>query len=154
MGGCGEERKGFPSYPPPPPTPSFIFWLSFHFSSDQNRKSRSSSFLGLSLLQHHTETLATRTSLSVGGSCYLKSEDRCNAALSVNWVDPAYLNITGPSCSKVNSAIHRINYYQNHYNYRNRPKEVKFVQFSGNDNISFSRPGYAFYPPDKSLSRG
>jgi len=29
-----------------------------------------------------------------------KREDRCNAALSMNWVDPGYLNITGPSCSK------------------------------------------------------
>ena len=35
------------------------FWLSFHFSQGQHRKSRSSSFLGLSLLRNHTETLAT-----------------------------------------------------------------------------------------------
>ena len=33
-----KKRKVFPSSP----TPSFIFWLSFHFSRDQNRKSRSS----------------------------------------------------------------------------------------------------------------
>ena len=31
--------------PSPPPPPSFIFWLSFHFSSGQNRESRSSIFL-------------------------------------------------------------------------------------------------------------
>ena len=30
--------------PSPPPPPSFIFWLSFHFSRGQNRKSRSSVF--------------------------------------------------------------------------------------------------------------
>ena len=30
--------------PSPPPPPSFIFWLSFHFSRKQNRKSRSSVF--------------------------------------------------------------------------------------------------------------
>ena len=35
--------KTFPSFPSP--TPSFIFWLSFHFSRGQNRKSRSSVFL-------------------------------------------------------------------------------------------------------------
>ena len=35
--------KTFPSFPSP--TPSFIFWLSFHFSHSQNRKSRSSVFL-------------------------------------------------------------------------------------------------------------
>ena len=29
----------------PSPSPSFIFWLSFHFSRSQNRKSRSSVFL-------------------------------------------------------------------------------------------------------------
>ena len=31
--------------PSPPPPPSFIFWLSFHFSRGQNRESRSSIFL-------------------------------------------------------------------------------------------------------------
>ena len=31
--------------PFPPPPPSFIFWLSFHFSRGQNRESRSSIFL-------------------------------------------------------------------------------------------------------------
>ena len=35
--------KTFPSFPSP--THSFIFWLSFHFSHSQNRKSRSSVFL-------------------------------------------------------------------------------------------------------------
>ena len=29
----------------PPPPPSFVLWLSFHFSRDQNRESRSSVFL-------------------------------------------------------------------------------------------------------------
>ena len=33
--------------------------LSFHFSRGQNRKSRSSSFLGHFLLRNHRETLAT-----------------------------------------------------------------------------------------------
>ena len=31
--------------PSPPPPPTFIFWLFFHFSRDQNRESRSSVFL-------------------------------------------------------------------------------------------------------------
>ena len=35
----------FPSSTPPPPPSSFIFWLSFHFSLGQNRKSPSSVFL-------------------------------------------------------------------------------------------------------------
>ena len=47
----GEERKPFP---PPPPT--FIFSLLFHFSRGQNRESRSC----LSLLRNQTETLATQ----------------------------------------------------------------------------------------------
>ena len=38
--------------------------LSFHFSRGQNRKSHSSSFLGLSLLRNHTETLAAQASRS------------------------------------------------------------------------------------------
>ena len=43
-GGGGEERKE--TLPSPPPPPSFIFWLSFHFSSGpMNRKSRSPVFL-------------------------------------------------------------------------------------------------------------
>ena len=34
-----------PSFlPSPPPPPSFIFWFSFHFSGDQNRKSPSTVF--------------------------------------------------------------------------------------------------------------
>ena len=33
-------------------------WLSFHFSRGQNRNSSSSSFLGISLIRNHTETLA------------------------------------------------------------------------------------------------
>ena len=52
----GEEmgRKGdLPSSFPSPP-PSFIFWLSFHFSRGQNRS--------LSLLRNQTETLATQAS--------------------------------------------------------------------------------------------
>ena len=147
------RKERFPFFPPPPSPLSFFGSRSFFRATKiENPVLRRSSVFFL--LRHHTETLATRTSLSAGGSCYLKSENRCNAALSVNWVDPGYLNITGPSCSKVNSAIYRINYNQNHYNYRNRAKEVKFVQFSGNDNISFSRPGSACYPPDKSLSTG
>ena len=36
--------------------------LSFHFSRGQNRKSRSSSFFGLSLLRNHTETPAVQAS--------------------------------------------------------------------------------------------
>ena len=42
-GAMGEAVLKFPSFPSP--TPSFIFWLSFHFSRGQNRKSRSSVFL-------------------------------------------------------------------------------------------------------------
>ena len=41
------EIEGFvckPFLPSPPPPPSFIFWLPFHFSRGQNRKSRSSVF--------------------------------------------------------------------------------------------------------------
>ena len=37
--------------------------LSFHFSCCQNRKSRSLSFVGLTLLRNHTETLATQATL-------------------------------------------------------------------------------------------
>ena len=37
--------QAFLSFPSPSPPPSFIFWLSFHFSRGQNRKSRSSVFL-------------------------------------------------------------------------------------------------------------
>ena len=37
----GKKGRKIPS---PPPHLSFIFWLSFHFSRGQNRKSRSSSF--------------------------------------------------------------------------------------------------------------
>ena len=40
QGGVG--KKGF--LPSPPPPPSFIFWLSFHFSRCQNRESPSSLF--------------------------------------------------------------------------------------------------------------
>ena len=39
-GGGGEEKKETSFLPSPPPTPSFIFWLSFHFSRGKNRKSR------------------------------------------------------------------------------------------------------------------
>ena len=40
-------KRFLPSFysPFPPPPPSFIFWLSFHFSRGQNRESRSSIFL-------------------------------------------------------------------------------------------------------------
>ena len=37
--------KRFLPSPSPPSPPSFIFWLSFHFSRGQNRESRSSIFL-------------------------------------------------------------------------------------------------------------
>ena len=42
-GGGGVGKKGG-KIPFPLPPLSFIFWLSFHFSRGQNRKSRSSSF--------------------------------------------------------------------------------------------------------------
>ena len=55
MRGCvaGERRfsksrglsAGVSFLPSPPPLPSFTFWLSFHFSRGQNRKSPSSLFL-------------------------------------------------------------------------------------------------------------
>jgi len=41
--------------------------LSFHFSRGQNRKSRSSSFRGLSFPRNHTETLAAQASRSAAG---------------------------------------------------------------------------------------
>ena len=45
-GGVGKKGRKIPS----PPLPlSFIFWLSFHFSRGQNRKSRSSSFFAFFL---------------------------------------------------------------------------------------------------------
>ena len=44
-GGGREEKKETRFLPSPPPTPSFIFWLSFHFSRGQNRKSRYWDFL-------------------------------------------------------------------------------------------------------------
>ena len=47
--------KGFLPSPPPPPT--FIFWLVFHFSRGQNRESCSSVFL--SLWTGQTESLFT-----------------------------------------------------------------------------------------------
>ena len=50
-----------PNDPSPPLSPSFTFWLSFHFSRGQYRKSPS---LGISLLRNQTETLATQASLS------------------------------------------------------------------------------------------
>ena len=50
-----------PNDPSPPPSPSFTFWLSFHFSRGQYRKSPS---LGISLPRNQTETLATQASLS------------------------------------------------------------------------------------------
>ena len=43
--GKGWGRKEGNFLPSPPPPPSFIFWLSFHFSRGQNRKSHSSVFL-------------------------------------------------------------------------------------------------------------
>ena len=43
----------------------FIFWLLSHFWCGQNRKTRSSSFLGLSFLRNHSETLATIRGLSI-----------------------------------------------------------------------------------------
>ena len=43
--GEGWGRKEGNFLPSPPPPPSFIFWLSFHFSRGQNRKSHSSVFL-------------------------------------------------------------------------------------------------------------
>ena len=46
--------------PSPPPPPTFIFWLLFHFSRGQNRGSRSSVFLC-----SETETLAIGNSLSL-----------------------------------------------------------------------------------------
>ena len=53
----------FPSFP----SPSFIFWLSLHFSHGQNR------FLGLSLLQNQTEMLATQpeNSMMKTSRCFL-----------------------------------------------------------------------------------
>ena len=39
--------------------------LSSHLSGSQNRKSHSSSFLGLSLLLNHTETLSLQAERSV-----------------------------------------------------------------------------------------
>ena len=42
---AGRDRGRKVSFlPSPPPPPSFIFWLSFHFSRGQNRKSPSSLF--------------------------------------------------------------------------------------------------------------
>ena len=52
-----EQRTRNESQPPLPPGKK---WLSFHFSRGRNRKSHSPSFLGLSLLQNHTEMLATQ----------------------------------------------------------------------------------------------
>ena len=65
--------------PSPPPPPTFIFWLLFHFSRGQNRESCSSVFLYSetkrkhllrrlrSLLLNRTETLATQGTLYVAG---------------------------------------------------------------------------------------
>ena len=73
----GFVRKRFLPSPPPPPT--FIFWLLFHFSRGQNRESRSSVFLYCetkrkrflrrlrSLFLNRTETLATQATLYVAG---------------------------------------------------------------------------------------
>ena len=48
------------------PPPSIIFWLLFQTLHGQNRKYRSSSSHGLSLLRNHTETLATQARLMGG----------------------------------------------------------------------------------------
>ena len=56
-GGGWEERKETFL---PLPLPPFIFWLSFRFSSGQNRESRS---VGLSLLRNSTQTVATQAKL-------------------------------------------------------------------------------------------
>ena len=61
-GGGGEEKKR--SSPPR----LFHFWLSFHFSPGEHRKSSSSSFLVLFLFRNHTETLATQATAPVGDS--------------------------------------------------------------------------------------
>ena len=39
------KTQVFLDFPSPPPLPTFIFWLLFHFSRGQNRESRSSVFL-------------------------------------------------------------------------------------------------------------
>jgi len=53
--GEGEGKGRFLRSPPPPP--SFVFWLSPHFSGGKTPKIP---FLGLSLLPNPTETLATQ----------------------------------------------------------------------------------------------
>ena len=50
--------RGWGSFLPcPTPSPTFIFWLLFHFSRGQNPRIP---FLGLSLLRNQTETVATQ----------------------------------------------------------------------------------------------
>ena len=58
-GGDGEERKRTS------PPRLFHFWLSSHFSPDEDRKSSSSSFLVLFLFRNLTETLATQATAPV-----------------------------------------------------------------------------------------
>ena len=51
--------------PSPPPPPTFIFWLLFHFSRDQNRESRSSVFLCSETKRKRLLSLAIGNSLSL-----------------------------------------------------------------------------------------
>ena len=55
----GDPRMVSLSVTPPLKNPGYAP-VSFYFSRGQNRKSRSTSFLGLSLLWNHTETLTTQ----------------------------------------------------------------------------------------------
>ena len=81
-GGGWEERKET-FLPLPLPPPPFIFWLSFRFSSGQNRESRSG---GLSLLRNSTETLATQAKLSYCSNTSFRYEARSSVALvSSGW---------------------------------------------------------------------
>ena len=79
----GRRWGGKETFLPPSPPPSFIFWLSFHFSRGQNRS--------LSLLRNQTETLATQASRIADISC---GEERGDTAVLA-----AYANqCAGPCC--------------------------------------------------------
>ena len=78
----GEEmgRKGDLPFSFPSPPPSFIFWLSFHFSRGQNRS--------LSLLRNQTETLATQASRIADISC---GEERGDTAVLAAYTNQCLL---------------------------------------------------------------